>query len=209
MARVAIYLRVSTRDQSVDSQRLALTEWAAVRRHTIVAEFVDDGISGAKGRDKRPGLDALLRAATTGKFNMVAAVDLSRFGRSLIHLVSIAEELRILNVDLYVGGDFAMDTTTPAGQLMFNVFGAIAEYTRQLIREKTRQGIAAARKRGKRIGRPRVSDGRAQRVEALLKAGTSISKTHRLTRVGIATIYRIKGEVEQAAQEEAAWRAAN
>lgn len=83
MARVATYLRVSTnKDQTVENQRLALAEWAQGRGHSIVAEFVDEGISGAKGRDKRPGLDSMLRAAVAGKFDMLAVTELSRLGRS-------------------------------------------------------------------------------------------------------------------------------
>jgi len=130
MARVALYARVSTnKDQTVDNQLLALREWAAGRGHTVVAEFIDQGISGARGRDKRPGLDDMLKAAVLGKLDMVAVTALDRLGRSLPHLITTVGELEALKVGLFVR-DLALDTSTPAGQLMFNVMGSLAQFER-------------------------------------------------------------------------------
>jgi len=195
--RVGLYARVSTnKDQTVDNQLLALRDWAAGRGHTIVAEFKDEGISGAKGRDKRPGLDGMLKAAVLGKLDMVAVTALDRLGRSLPHLITTVGELEALKVGLFVR-DLALDTSTPAGQLMFHVMGSLAQFERALIRERTLLGLDRARKQGKRLGRPTVSDFKEQKIAALLKAGTSINRIMRLAGVAKSVVYRIKKELEE------------
>ena len=197
MARVALYARVSTnKDQTVENQLLALRDWAAGRGHTVVAEFTDEGISGAKGRDKRPGLDAMMKAAALGKFDMVAVVELSRLGRSLSHLVQIGTELQALGVDLFLHRQ-ALDSSTPFGRMQFGMLGVLAEYERDLIRERTLEGLARAKKRGKRLGRPPISPGKEAKIAALLKAGTPINRIRRITQVGVSAIYRIKKEMEE------------
>ena len=194
--RVALYARVSThRDQSTENQLLALRDWAAGRDHTVVAEFVDEGISGIKGRGKRPGLDAMATAAMLGKLDMVAVTALDRLGRSLQHLVGLVAELEALKVGLFVR-NLALDTSTPAGRLMFGVMGSLAEFERELIRERTLLGLERARKRGKRLGRPPVSAGTERRIADMLQASVPINRIMRLTRVGASAVYRIKKELE-------------
>lgn len=194
--RVALYARVSTnKDQTVENQLIALREWAGGRGHEVVAEFLDEGISGTKGRDKRPGLDALMKAATLGKFNMVGVTALDRLGRSLPHLVALVAELEALKVGLFVR-NLALDTSTPAGQLMFNVMGSLAQFERELIRERTMLGLERARKQGKTLGRPKVSAGTEHRIADMLRANVPVNKIMRLTRVGASTVYRIKKELE-------------
>lgn len=200
MARVATYLRVSTnKDQTVENQRLALADWAAARGHTLVAEYADEGISGAKGRNRRPGLDEMMRAAVSGKFDMLAVTELSRLGRSLQHLVQILVELQALNVDLYIQRQ-ALDSSTPLGRMQFGILAVFAEYERDLLSERTREGLARARRQGKRLGRRPVADHRAQKVAALLKVGTAINRVHRITRVSMSAIYRIKAEIAEGAE---------
>jgi DNA invertase Pin-like site-specific DNA recombinase len=200
MARVATYLRVSTnKDQTVENQRLALAEWAAARGHSIVAEFMDEGISGTKGRDRRPGLDAMLRAAVSRKFDTLAVVELSRLGRSLQHLVQTLNELIALGIDLFIQRQ-ALDSSTPIGRMQFGILAVFAEYERDLLSERTREGLARARKQGKRLGRRPVAEHRAQRVAALLKVGTSINRINRITRVSMSAIYRIKAEMAEGAE---------
>lgn len=195
--RVAFYARVSTnKDQTVENQLLALRDWATGRGYEVVAEFVDQGISGKKGRDKRPGLDSLLRAATLGKLDMVAVTALDRLGRSLPHLIGTVAELEALKVGLFVR-NLALDTSTPAGQLMFNVMGSLAQFERELIRERTLLGLDRARKQGKTLGRPKVSSGTERRIADMLQSGISINKIMRLTRVGASTVYRIKRGLEE------------
>lgn len=194
--RVATYLRVSThKDQTVENQRLVLADWIAAKGYSLAAEFVDEGISGAKGRDKRPGLDALMKAAVLGKFDMVAVVELSRLGRSLSHLVQIGTELQALGVDLFLHRQ-ALDSSTPFGRMQFGMLGVLAEYERDLIRERTLEGLARAKKQGKTLGRPTVSPGKEQKIAALLKAGTPINRIRRIAQVGVSAIYRIKKEME-------------
>lgn len=191
MGRVALYARVSTQDQSVENQLVALRDWARARGHEVVGEYTDEGISGAKGRDKRPALDALMKDATRGKFDMLAATALDRLGRNLRHLVGLFAELDALRVDVFVQ-NMALDTSTPVGRLTFNVMGAFAEFERELTRERTRLALDRARRNGKRLGRPTVGPTTERQIVALLEAKTPISKITRLARVGKSTVYRIQ-----------------
>ena len=104
----------------METQLFALRDWAVARGHEVGAEYTDEGISGAKGRDKRPALDAMMKDAARGKFDMVAATALDRLGRSLQHLVGMVAELDALRVGLFVQ-NMALDTSTPVGRLMFNI----------------------------------------------------------------------------------------
>jgi DNA invertase Pin-like site-specific DNA recombinase len=151
--RVGLYLRVSTDEQTVENQRQALTEVMEHRGWRIVAEFVDNGISGAKGRDKRPGYDRLLKAATTRKIDIVAAWSVDRLGRSLQNLVGFLAELNAVGCDLYLEKQ-AVDTTTPAGRALFQMLGVFAEFERAILQERIHAGIARARKNGTKSGKP-------------------------------------------------------
>jgi DNA invertase Pin-like site-specific DNA recombinase len=189
--RVAIYARVSTAGQTTDNQLQPLRSWADANGHRVVGEYVEDPASGAKGRDRRPRLDAMLKAAERGQLDVVAVVSLDRLGRSLTHLVQIGELLRGLGVDLFVQRQ-GIDTTTPVGRLMFGMTAAFAEFERELIRERTVAGLARARRQGKHIGRPRLSDHIANRAASLLRVGTSASETARMCGIGLATASRIR-----------------
>ena len=155
---VALYLRVSTDDQTVENQRQALTEACERRGWRVAAEYVDAGISGAKGRCDRPGFDRLHKAIVRGKFDVVAAWSVDRLGRSLQDLVTFLGELHGTGCDLYLDRQ-GVDTSTPAGKAMFQMLGVFAEFERSLIVERVRAGIARARtagtKSGKAFGRPK------------------------------------------------------
>lgn len=151
--KVCIYARCSTHDQKAHLQLDALRELAERRGWDIAEEYIDLGQSGAK--DKRPALDRLLRDAHRGRFSAVCVWKLDRLARSVRHLVVLADEFKALGIDLVSTQD-AIDTTTPAGRFTFHVLGAVAELERELIRERTRAGLAAARKRGVRLGRKPV-----------------------------------------------------
>jgi DNA invertase Pin-like site-specific DNA recombinase len=195
MAKVAIYARVSTnKDQSVDNQLIALRDWAAGRGHVVVAEFTDEGFSGAKGRDKRPALDEMMRASVHGKFEMIGVTALDRLARSMPHLVGIVTELESLRVGLFVA-NLALDTSTAAGRLMFNVMGSLAEFEREMIRERTLLGLERARRRGKKLGRPNVPQLTENRIVTLLEAGTSATRTALLARVSKCVVFRIQKEM--------------
>lgn len=118
MKRVGIYLRVSTDSQTTENQRRELEAVAGRSGWDVVALYEDAGISGAKGRDKRPGFDRLLKDATNRKVNLVAAWSVDRLGRSLQDLIGFLTELRALNCDLYLHQQ-ALDTSTPSGRAMF------------------------------------------------------------------------------------------
>ena len=196
--RVGLYLRVSTDEQTIENQRQALTETIERRGWRIVATFEDAGISGAKGRDKRPGYDRLLKAATTRKIDIVAAWSVDRLGRSLQDLVSFLAELNAVGCDLYLEKQ-AIDTTTPTGRALCQMLGVFAEFERAILLERIHAGIARARKCGTKsgapIGRPQTSRKVEDKIRASLAAGNGIHKTAKLCGVGVGTVQRIKREM--------------
>lgn len=194
--RAAIYLRVSTDNQTTENQRRELEAVAQRAGWTIAAVYTDEGISGAKGRDKRPGLDAMLKDATRRKFDVVAAWSVDRLGRSLQDLISMLSELHASGIDLYLHQQ-AIDTTTPAGKAMFQMMGVFAEFERSIIRERVKSGMARAKAQGKRLGKPAVSEAKVEAVKAELARGTGILKAARLHGVGTYTAQRIKKEMVQ------------
>src|SRR5713101_7757992 len=167
-ARVALYARVSTGGQTAENQLLALRAFAGARGWAAI-EFTDQGVSGA--REKRPALDALLAAARARTVDVVACVKLDRLARSVSHLVALVRELEVLGVDLVVL-DQAIDTTTPAGRLLFHVLAAISEFERELIRERVLAGL------------------RRVRSQELLEGGSSLRQVARLLGVSHATVAR-------------------
>ncbi len=187
MTRAALYARVSTTDQHPEAQLDALRDYARARGLEVVEEFVDEGVSGAK--DRRPALDRLLKDARRRRFDAVACVKLDRLARSVRHLTTLAGEFEALGIGLVVL-DQAIDTNTPSGRLLFHVLGAIAEFERDLIRERTAAGMRAARRRGKRIGRPRAQVDRDSLLRGI-RSGASISQLARQLGVSRATVRRI------------------
>jgi len=193
--RVALYVRVSTDHQSVKNQEIELQ--VAAERHgwQVVSVYRDQGISGAKGRDKRPGLDKLLQAVARKEFDMVAAWSVDRLGRSLIDLVGILQEFHAKHVDLYLHQQ-GIDTTTPSGKAMFQMMGVFAEFERSIIHERVMAGLARARAEGKQLGRPAEVAGNAAKVQtirAARDAGKSIRTIAREQGVGIGTVSRLAG----------------
>src|SRR5204863_9124683 len=140
--RAAIYLRVSTTGQTVENQRRELEQVAERRGWTVAATYEDAGISGAKGRDKRPGLDQMLKDASRRKFDVVMSWAIDRLGRSLQDLLGTIQDLEAVGVDLYLDQQ-NIDTTTPSGRLLFQVTGAFAEFERTMIRQRVRAGLNA------------------------------------------------------------------
>ena len=195
--RAALYLRVSTDGQTTENQRLALEAVAAQRGWTVAATYDDNGISGAKGRDKRPGLDALLKDATRGRFNVVMVWAMDRLGRSLAGLIDTLRSLEAANVDLYLDQQ-AIDTTTPAGRMFFHVTGAFAEFERDMIRSRVNAGLARARARGVKLGRPTVSAKVEDAIKKRLTAGDGILKTAKALGVGSSVVQRVKAEMLKA-----------
>src|SRR5882762_8932979 len=147
--RAAIYARVSTTDQTPDNQLLPLRAFIAARGWTVT-EYVDHGVSGAK--ERRPALDAMLKAARSRKVDVIIVTKLDRLARSVHHLLSVAKELEALSVGLVVT-EQALDTTTPSGRLLFHVLASVAEFERDLIRDRVRAGMQRAKAQGKHLGR--------------------------------------------------------
>jgi DNA invertase Pin-like site-specific DNA recombinase len=151
--RAALYARVSTNDrQDPDLQLRELRDHAGVRGWKVIDEYVDKGHSGAK--DSRPALNRLMADARRRKFDVIAVWKLDRFGRSLRHLVNALADLESLRVT-FVSLRDGFDLTTPTGKLTFQLVGAMAEFERNIIVERVRAGMANAKRKGKRIGRPR------------------------------------------------------
>src|SRR5262249_31496086 len=135
MRKAAVYLRVSTQDQTTANQERELSAVASRMGCEIVHIYRDHGVSGAKGRDKRPQFDRLCRDATKREFDMVMAWSVDRLGRSLQDLVGFLSEIHALKIDLYLHQQ-GIDTTTPAGKAMFQMMGVFAEFERAMIQER-------------------------------------------------------------------------
>jgi DNA invertase Pin-like site-specific DNA recombinase len=192
--RVALYLRVSTDGQSVENQRRELQTAAERHGWEIAEEFADAGISGAKGRDKRPGFDRMLKAATRREFDMVAAWSVDRLGRSLQDLLSFLGEIHAASVDLYLHQQ-ALDTSTPAGKAMFQMLGVFAEFERSMIVARVHAGLKRARKEGIKLGRPPLDPVIRRKIEAALARGDEgMMKIAKRYRVGAGTVHRIASE---------------
>jgi DNA invertase Pin-like site-specific DNA recombinase len=197
--RAALYVRVSTDKQTVENQELQLRQVAERRGWEVVEVYNDAGISGAKDRKQRPGLDRMLNDASRRKFDVVMAWAIDRLGRSLVDLLETIKHLEACGVDLYLDQQ-SIDTTTPMGKLVFSITGAFAEFERSMIQQRVRAGLNRARAQGKVLGRPKVDERTEAAIRDALKKGTGIKKTARLLGCGIATIYRIKNEAELAAE---------
>jgi DNA invertase Pin-like site-specific DNA recombinase len=156
----------------------------------IVGIYEDAGISGAKGRDERPGFDRLLKDATARKINMIAAWSVDRLGRSLQHLVCFLTDLRALGCNLYLHQQ-ALDTSTPPGRAMFQMCGVFAEFERGMIRERVNAGLARARERGVKLGRRPVKASVEARIRELRREGMGILKIGRTLGVGTSVVQRV------------------
>lgn len=190
MKRVGIYLRVSTDSQTTDNQRRELETIAARSGWTVVGFYEDAGISGAKGRDKRPGFDRLLKDATARKVDMIAAWSVDRLGRSLQDLVGFLNDLRSLGCDLYLHQQ-ALDTSTPSGRAMFQMLGVFAEFERAMIRERVNAGLARARSKGVVLGRRKVKPSIEARIRDLRASGMGINKVARTVGCGVSAVQRV------------------
>lgn len=191
LKRVAIYLRTSTTGQHTDNQRLEL-ERIAERRGWSVAEVYEDfGISGAKGRDKRPALDRMLKDANRRRFDVLMAWSIDRVGRSLSDLLATIQHLKTVGVDLYLDQQ-NIDTTTPTGRLLYQITGAFAEFERSMIRSRVNAGLARARVQGKTLGRRPIGTEIVERIQEQLNTGTGILRTSTILGVGIGTVQKVK-----------------
>jgi DNA invertase Pin-like site-specific DNA recombinase len=190
MKRAGIYLRVSTNEQTTDNQRVALEAIAKQRGWDVAGIYSDQGISGSKGRDKRPAFDKLLKDAVKGKLDVVAAWSVDRLGRSLQDVIECMNELMSVKVDLYIHQQ-AVDSSTSGGKAMLSMCAVFAEFERNIIVERVRAGIARAKASGTKFGRPKISPALEQRIRELRSAGHGFIKTAKLAGVGVGTVQRV------------------
>jgi DNA invertase Pin-like site-specific DNA recombinase len=186
--RIAIYTRVSQDTQTTENQRRELLVMAEKNGWEIVAEFTDHGISGAKGRDKRPGYDALMKAVARREIDLVASWAVDRLGRSLQDLVSFLNEINAKGVDLYLHQQ-ALDTSTPSGRAMFGMLSVFADFEREMIRSRIMAGLARS---DKKPGRPSLPPIMVEKIQRTLNSGLSINATAKRLKVGVGTVHRIK-----------------
>jgi len=180
MKRIAIYARVSTTDQSTESQLLDLRRYVRERGWDIFKEYVDEGISGTK--DSRPALNELMNDAKKRRFDVVLVWRFDRFARSTKHLILALEEFKNLGID-FVSYQENIDTSSPLGSAIFTIISAVAQLERDIIAERVKAGLRRAVENGKKLGRPKVSiDG--EKLYRLRSEGLS----HRAiaTRLGIS-----------------------
>jgi DNA invertase Pin-like site-specific DNA recombinase len=193
--KVALYLRISTERQTTDSQALELREYCSRRNWTNVVEYADTS-SGAKF--SRKGLDTLMRDVRRGRVEAIVAYKLDRLGRSLPHLVQLLSEMTAHRVALVIPQQ-GIDTSTsnPASQLQLNILAAVAEFEREIIRERVNAGLKAARARGKRLGRPSMLEQHLPRVEGLLQAGMTVSAVARELGLPYSSAHKLAVQVRK------------
>lgn len=193
--RIAIYTRVSQDSQTTENQRRELLAVAERNGWEIGAEFTDQGISGAKGREQRPGYDALMKAIARREIDMVACWAVDRLGRSLQNLVAFLTEVNAKGVDLYLHQQ-ALDTSTPSGRAMFGMLSVFADFEREMIRSRIMSGLARSTKKA---GRPSLDPDKADKIRRSLEKGMSINATARKLNVGVGTVHRLKQQMAEAA----------
>ena len=184
--RIARYLRVSKLDQDPQLQDDESAQFAAARGWTVVDTYLDHGVSGA--RERRPELDRMMKDARKRRFDAIVVWRSDRLFRSLRHMIATIEELSSLGVG-FISVREPFDTTTPSGKLMLHLVSAFAEFEKSVLVERVKAGLAVARRRGKKIGRPRVRVD-VDRARVLRGQGNSLRQVARELKVGVATLCR-------------------
>jgi len=191
MKKVCIYVRVSTTKQTVENQIQVLREYSDRCGYQITQIYSDNGISGSKGRQDRPGLDQMLKDGVQRKFEMVLVWSVDRLGRSVSDLVQIMKEFNELKIDLYFNQQ-SIDTSTSSGRMIFGIFGCISEMERNLISERVTVGLQRAVSQGKKLGRPtKMNDGMKNAVKLLREKGMGIKQISKQLQIGIGTVYSV------------------
>ena len=191
MRRVAIYSRVSTKDQSTDNQTRILTDIVDQKSWEIVDIYVDHGVSGSKGRDQRPEFDRLWNDMINERFDTIMVWDITRLGRSLQNLIEFLNEVHSTSCDLYIHQQ-GLDTSTPTGRMMFQMVGVFAEFERSMISERVKSGLQRVRLEGTKLGRPtRRTDDVVSSVWSMKDNGLGPTSISRQLKLGRSTVYRI------------------
>lgn len=193
--RAVIYGRVSTKDQDTSNQLQQLREVAERKGWEVVHEYVDEGISGAKGRKDRPEFDRLCKGVVRSEFDVVLSWSVDRLGRSMQALGEFLSEIHAQGVDLYLHQQ-AVDTTTIGGKALFQMCGVFAEFERGMIRERVNAGLARARAEGKTLGRPRLEAEKKKAIRAARRAKgrPSIKKIAAQLGVSVGVVHKVLHE---------------
>lgn len=198
--RIGIYARVSTRNgQTVENQLRQLNEVVDRMGWTIVAVWTDEGISGSKGRDQRPGFDQMITAINRREVDLVAAWSVDRLGRSLQDLIGFLADLQAKGCDLYLHQQ-GIDTSTPSGRMLFQMLSVFAEFEREMIRERVVAGLERTKSKGTRLGRPKLDYSVRRKIEIAMRKGKGIRPTARALGVSTTTVMKIKSEMDGASQ---------
>lgn len=194
MNKVAIYGRVSTNEQTITAQTDFLQELVARNGWELVDIYLDEGVSGSKGRDQRLEFDRLCKDMVRRRFNRILVWDISRLGRSLQHLVEFLNEVQSVNCNLYIHQS-GLDTSTPSGKMMFQMVGVFSEFERSMISERVKLGLARVKSTGRHLGRPKlVTDELKESVCSMLASGASYSAISNRSGVSKMTVCRINKE---------------
>ncbi len=180
-------MSTADKNQTVENQLRDLLAVAQRQDWEIVATFTDEGISGAKGRDKRPGFDNLLKGVARKDFDLIATFSVCRIGRSLPDLIHFLGDIQAKGVDLYVHTQ-GLDTSTPSGAMMFQMLSVFSSYERAMIRERILSGL---RRTTKKSGRKPMPQDRVEAIRRSLEAGQGIRATARLHRASTTTVTAI------------------
>src|SRR3954470_16347992 len=197
--RAALYLRVSTDQQTTENQRRRLMQLAELRGWTVVKEYEDAGISGAKGRDKRPAFDALMQDAKRRRFDLVMVWSVDRLGRATATVATAMTELDELGVGFYADKE-GMDSTTAHGRAMLQMAAVFGELERAMIRQRVQAGMDRVKttgktKSGKPVGRPAITAAVEQQIRDALAQGAGVMKTAKLVGVGNGTVVRVRDAI--------------
>ena len=193
--KAVIYSRVSTNEQTVENQLRVLREVAEKRGLEVVREISDEGISGAKGRNERPGFDELIKGSVKNEWDIILVWDVSRLGRSLKHLVSFLEDIQSAHCDLYIHQS-GIDTSTASGKMMFGMLSVFSEFERSMIRERVIAGQQRAVANGVKLGRKtNVNDGIITAVYHMRQNNVSIKRIAKDLQIGVGTVYKILDKV--------------
>jgi DNA invertase Pin-like site-specific DNA recombinase len=185
---VAIYARVSTDKQKVDMQLNELRDFINRSGWKVYKEFIDEGYTGSN--TKRPAFTEMQHEARKRKYDILIVWKLDRLSRSLKDLINTLDELGHLGIN-FISYDNNLDTTTPTGKLVFQIIGAVAEFEKDIIRERVVAGLENAKKKGKRLGRPKIHDGILEKAKELRKQGLSFRKIEKQLGVGEGTIRKM------------------
>ena len=196
--RAAIYLRVSTDDQTTENQRQALVEVAGRRGWSVVETYEDQGVSGAKGRDQRPGFDRMLKDAGRRRFDVLAVWSIDRLGRSTAAVATALDDLEAAGVAIYADKE-GVDASTAHGRAMLEMASVFARLERSVIVERVKAGMARAKAEGKHVGRPRTNEDTVAAIRAMLAGGRGMISTAKALGVGVGTVHRISKAMAWAA----------